>query len=620
MGNLISNDTKENIEQQREYKLDDLLCYKCGEIPEIKYVHTDNNKIELKCKKCGEYEIRIDKYYEELSKNNYFRKCKFCQKNENKYYCYDCMSDLCEECKNKDNPKKHNKEHKSIIILNKKKDYCPKHSKKFKSFCNDCMENFCDEKLHIEHKGHDIMGIIPEDEIYEEYYNYIQKTNEDLKIIVNFNELVMNTEKLFKNNYFHKKSIINLGKSYEDSNKRDSNEVKYLLKGLSMDSQKLENAKKKINITSLNRKDKSIYLKDDILGDQVLKYMSQIRFNQLKEINISEKKITNLEPFNLMSLPFLEYLNLSHNNIERIEPISSLDSKNLKHIFLQNNNIRDIGTLLNADFPKVEILRIEENNINEQESSVNKLKKKYKKNNVIMKSFEKQKEEFEKNYKKISEKDNKIDLSDLKGGEEMLKYLFLILTYKTENNLNELILRGNKIKDPSMLSRINLGQLKLLDLAVNKITNLDFLLDMNAENLETLYLDNNCINDINQIITVNFKNLRVLSLNENNFFDKDMEINDGCTELKRKKEEEEKKIKIQLVKPDENYYKDLIDEYNKENNFKDNSCRENLEKKNNSKGKTLKESFEEINNSKNNSLKESKKENNIENNLFDESY
>ena len=54
------------------------------------------------------------------------------------------------------------------------------------------------------------------------------------------------------------------------------------------------------------------------LDDQDFKYISQIRFNQLKEIEISENNITNIEPFNKMSLPFLEFLNLSHNKIQII--------------------------------------------------------------------------------------------------------------------------------------------------------------------------------------------------------------------------------------------------------------------------------------------------------------
>ena len=64
-----------------------LLCSKCGEIPEILNVHTDNGKIEIKCKKCGLYEILIDDYYKELSNKKYFEICNYCEKEDIYYYC-----------------------------------------------------------------------------------------------------------------------------------------------------------------------------------------------------------------------------------------------------------------------------------------------------------------------------------------------------------------------------------------------------------------------------------------------------------------------------------------------------------------------------------------------------
>jgi len=82
----------------------ELLCCICGEIPEILNVHTDNCKIELKCKNCGIYEILIDEYYDELSKIHFFRKCKICNKSDN--------ITLCKNCKNK-----------FVIELDKKEDF-----------------------------------------------------------------------------------------------------------------------------------------------------------------------------------------------------------------------------------------------------------------------------------------------------------------------------------------------------------------------------------------------------------------------------------------------------------------------------------------------------------------
>ena len=180
-----------------------LLCSKCGEIPEILEVHTDNGKIELKCKNCGIYEILIDKYYSELSNKNYFRNCKICNSSDDKlYYCYECGFNLCKACKNGE----FHKMHKFIIELDKKEDYCPKHSKQFMYFCSNCQENFCKEDMEKEHKMHDIIEINPNDEKYEEYIKNSEDTNEEIKRIIEFNELILNTGKKLPNNYFHIKN------------------------------------------------------------------------------------------------------------------------------------------------------------------------------------------------------------------------------------------------------------------------------------------------------------------------------------------------------------------------------------------------------------------------------
>ena len=82
---------------------EEFLCCKCGEIPEILNVHTDNSKIELNCRNCGIYELLIDDYYDGLSEKKYFKECSSCEnKGNNKkyYYCLACNNIFCESCKN----------------------------------------------------------------------------------------------------------------------------------------------------------------------------------------------------------------------------------------------------------------------------------------------------------------------------------------------------------------------------------------------------------------------------------------------------------------------------------------------------------------------------------------
>ena len=544
-----------------------LLCYKCGEIPEILDVHTDNGKIELKCKNCGIYEILIDEYYSELSNNNYFRKCKMCNRSDdNLYYCYECGFNLCEGCKNYES----HKMHKFIIELDKKEDYCPKHSKKFMYFCKNCQENFCEEDKEKEHKKHDIIEINPKDEKYEEYIKNIEDTNEEIKRIIEFNELVLNTGKKLPNNYFHIKSIINLGKSINEGKKRNSKDTKCFLHGLKND---LDNSKKIIKSfeqknekIKLDIKAENISIINKKLNDNDFKNLSHITFKQLIEIDISENQIINIAPFKTMSLPFLEFLNLGHNLIKNIEPIMELKSKNLQYIFLQNNKIEDIKPILDSDFKSLKILRVEDNIFNkknnlEEENNIEKqnlLKNTIKKlpGIFIYKPIEDQIKEFKDKYKldDISGDNKKIDLYDRKGGDEMLKQLFLIITYKTENKINQLILRNNEIKDPSILNRIHFNKLRVLDLAVNKITNIKFLSHMKAKKLKKLYLDHNYLNSLYPLFSAKFPKLEILSLNGNNFNIDNFEENLEYKQMLKQKEEMERKngysMEIQLIELD----------------------------------------------------------------------
>ena len=315
--------------------------------------------------------------------------------------------------------------------------------------------------------------------------------------------------------------------------------------------------KDKKNI-QLHQKNKYIHLNKRELNDQEFNLISQIKFDQLKEIDISENKIKNIQPLKKMVLPFLEFLNLSYNEIQIIEPITKINSKNLRYIFLQKNQIKDIETFLDSNFPSLKILRVEDNNINLENENDEETKKKRRevlskinekyRGRFIYKSIEDQKREFKNKYNlDISWDNQKIDLSDLKGGNEMLKKLFLIITYNPENAIENLSLRNNDIVDASMLSIVNFNHLKKLDLSINSILDLKFLLDMKAKNLKYLFLDNNKFNDFNPLFHGNFPKLELLSINDNKFDSDDVIKNPAYIELKNKLNENGNKLKIQLA-------------------------------------------------------------------------
>ena len=97
---------------------------------------------------------------------------------------------------------------------------------------------------------------------------------------------------------------------------------------------------------------------------------------------------------------------------------------------------------------------------------------------------------------------------------QMLKEFYL--TIPKRNKLKQLRIFNCEIKDPSLLSRIPLHNLRSLDLSLNKIKKLNFIYDMRAEKLKFLYLNHNNITDIKELL--NDKKpftITVLSLNKN---------------------------------------------------------------------------------------------------------
>ena len=197
-----------------------------------------------------------------------------------------------------------------------------------------------------------------------------------------------------------------------------------------------------------------------------------------------------------MNLPHLEYINMSENQIKDIKPLAELNCKKLKEICLQNNIIEDFSVFLNSEFPELETLRIENNIFNKDSDEFKKLLRKYGKKVIyIAINFE----EFNKKYKcNIEQNLNSINLSGLRAGDYLLQKLYLII--KPENTIKELNLHNNGLKDVSLISRIPLIKLELLDLSSNEITNLKFLIFMKCIKLKYIYLNDNHLKDITPII------------------------------------------------------------------------------------------------------------------------
>ena len=97
-------------------------------------------------------------------------------------------------------------------------------------------------------------------------------------------------------NYFHLKSVINIGKAMEKRKKEQKEAIKSLQENYRID---LNGYEQKVNLW--NRK----------LDDEGLKLVSKIRFKKLKSLELSCNEIININCLYRMNLPFLEYIDLS---------------------------------------------------------------------------------------------------------------------------------------------------------------------------------------------------------------------------------------------------------------------------------------------------------------------
>ena len=307
---------------------DEFLCPNCRQlVPEVLSIHMDIKKIDFKCKICNKIYKNSQSYQSELLKNNYlFTICHYCDKssqnNEDIFsYCYDCKFDFCDQCK-----PIHDKEnigHIKIIKINEKKNRCLEHfNENYNNFCNDCGENICEKSESSLHKGHEITKInklIKDlDKKKSNSIKIIENKNKELLNIIKFNETIINCFHKQKNNYLYLKSLKNISDAFQREKLRDSNDLKFVLydidkeiKNSEKENEKLSDDKDSEDEIEIERQNENLLLNKKKLNDENLKCISKIKFNNLKEINLSENKIKNIGLLSNISLPYLELLNLS---------------------------------------------------------------------------------------------------------------------------------------------------------------------------------------------------------------------------------------------------------------------------------------------------------------------
>ena len=529
-------------------KFPEFLCPECDLVPEILSIHSDNFRIQFKCKKCGIIECDIKEYYYKIKNSSFNKKDSICEgekcgtKNEPLFYCSECKKNLCKRCRDKT---KHPPKHKNKCFPVDEK--CLEHFERLTSICFECNENFCDKCKKEFHEGHKTERL----EKYASEMNYFRNSiiekNRRLYNIIKFNQLVMKASEKNKGNDFYGKSVNNISEFYgkEEKEREGIKEIDHLFRGLEkykkIEEKSIEFLKKDFDL-KLNGNEESIflrYLTSKKLEDKGMELMSLIRFKDLTILDLSRNKIKNIDFLQTMNLPYLECLNLSHNEIENIELINIyLDSSHLKELDLQGNKIPNIKPLLEIKLKKIDILRIENNNFDPNSEEFINLKNKCDKFGGELIYQERSIERFNQKWKKIGIKINdnmkNIVISDINEGDEILRDLYLIISDLEKNNIEQLQLNNDDITDVSILTRIKWPKLEKLSLSHNNLKNIQFLNKMNMDNITQIYLDNNKINDISPLKNLQMGKLKSINLKNNDFKSDGTKIMEIIEEIRKK--------------------------------------------------------------------------------------
>ena len=529
--NMLKQGTKDMIknyilidaDKQKLYESipnDQYVCPICGEIPQLVNIHSDNGNVEFKCHNDGELILNIEQYFKKLSEPNltyYNTKCCKCnaiqksEKNKIFKYCYLCKDYYCLNCLNKEeHPKKHLEQCVPVNVLSSR---CKEHyNEEYTSFCRDCKENVCEKLSSKQHRGHNITNFFK----IENKKKIILEKNKLLSSIIKFNELILNTYEKSPDNYYHIINLTNLAESISTENARDSIELEVALKNLEL---KIKNRKSVIEEfnkkfkTSFNGKEESISLINRGLQDNDFKLLTRIGFPRLKDLDVSQNKITDIESLKDMNTSYLRNMNFNDNAIKSIGVLESLDLKSLQELQLKNNSITSVSTLLRSDLPALQFIRLEGNDgIDRSMDDFKKVLKKYTKKIIyVVQTYE----DFNKKYDaKISEKSKIIDLRDKETGNDVLKDLYLISS--NYDSLKKLDISGCKIDDISLLSRISFKSLETLDLSMNNIKNIDIFSEVKFNSLKCLFLNDNKISNITPLKALKCKSLTTITIKENN--------------------------------------------------------------------------------------------------------
>mgnify|MGYP002626032512 CR=1 FL=1 len=117
------------------------------------------------------------------------------------------------------------------------------------------------------------------------------------------------------------------------------------------------NKKYKMNISSYCKEFRCSFY----VGNEILKDLSEVEFNNLKELSLEHCFLSDLTPLECEIFKNLVFLNLQNNCIVDLSPLKNIKFLEIKQIFLGFNLIKDISPLKDIPFKRLEVLSLPAN-------------------------------------------------------------------------------------------------------------------------------------------------------------------------------------------------------------------------------------------------------------------
>ena len=205
-----------------------------------------------------------------------------------------------------------------------------------------------------------VLERIYEDKKYNFKHKYSTERGSSGSPILNLNNKVIAFHKEAYSNKYNKGTFLNypikefIELNYKKNDKK--NEVNESL---------LKEFNKKYNKDIKKSIIEKIDIKEENIGNQGLKDLTKIEFNDLIELNLEYNNISDIKVLEQAKFYKLEILNLTKNVIKDISSLENVKFKNLKKLYLNANGISEIKVLAKVKFEKLEILDLSYNAIDD---------------------------------------------------------------------------------------------------------------------------------------------------------------------------------------------------------------------------------------------------------------